>query len=206
MLLAGSSSTSSASSTSDSVELAATPPAAAPAAELALPDDAPIEQLMLVVFEKLHLSEVCGGTQPQAAAAFFARKGLSRVGQLRKSRANQRLKIQLDELGRQLLKRAPLDVCRCHDAHSHPEMQDRPHPPFVVRRAKPRRCSSMHCERRSGGSSIGSYRVRRRTRPRSMRLSPLAKRATSRQRRPISRSARSRRATSRAASPHTWAA
>ena len=119
-------------STSDSVELTTTPPAAAPAAALALPDDAPIEQLMLAVFEKLHLSEVCGGTQPQAAAAFFARKGLSRVGQLRKSRANQRLKIQLDELGRQLLKRAPLDVRRRHAARCHPEMQDRPHPPFLL--------------------------------------------------------------------------
>lgn len=150
MLLAGS------SSTSESVELAAAAKASAPAAELALSDDAPIEQLMLAVFEELHLTEVCGGTQPQAAAAFFARKGLSRVGQLRKSRANQRLKIQLDELARQLLKRAPLDVRCCHNACPAKRPTARS---SNVRRAKLQRSSSARCVMRSGGSSIGSHGV-----------------------------------------------
>ena len=73
-------------------------------------DDAPVDLLVQAVFAELHLTEVCGGVQPQAAAAFFTRKGLARVGQLRKSRANQRLNIQLEALGKLLLKTAPLDV------------------------------------------------------------------------------------------------
>ena len=72
-------------------------------------DAAPIEQLMAPVFSELRLTEVSGGVEPSAAAGFFSRKGLERIGQLRKVRANGRLGAHLDGLGQQLLKRAPLD-------------------------------------------------------------------------------------------------
>ena len=72
-------------------------------------DGAPIEQLMASVFSELRLTEVSGGVEPSAAAGFFSRKGLERIGQLRKVRANGRLGAHLASLAQQLLKRAPLD-------------------------------------------------------------------------------------------------
>ena len=72
-------------------------------------DGAPIEQLMASVFSELRLTEVSGGVEPSAAAGFFSRKGLQRIGQLRKVRVNGRLGAHLDSLGQQLLKRARLD-------------------------------------------------------------------------------------------------
>ena len=72
-------------------------------------DCAPIEQLMVSVFSELRLTEVSGGVKPSAAAGFFSRKGLKCIGQLRKVRASGRLGVHLDNLGQQLLKRAPLD-------------------------------------------------------------------------------------------------
>ena len=47
-------------------------------------DGAPIVQLMASVFSELRLTEVSGGVEPSAAAGFFSRKGLERIGQLRK--------------------------------------------------------------------------------------------------------------------------
>ena len=72
-------------------------------------DGAPIVQLMASVFSELRLTEVSGGVEPSAAAGFFSRKGLERIGQLRKVRANGRLGAHLASLAQQLLKRAPLD-------------------------------------------------------------------------------------------------
>jgi hypothetical protein len=72
-------------------------------------DGAPIAQLMASVFSELRLTEVSGGVEPSAAAGFFSRKGLERIGQLRKVRANGRLGAHLASLAQQLLKRAPLD-------------------------------------------------------------------------------------------------
>ena len=72
-------------------------------------DGAPIVQLMASVFSELRLTEVSGGVEPSAAAGFFSRKGLERIGQLRKVRANGRLGAHLANLAQQLLKRAPLD-------------------------------------------------------------------------------------------------
>ena len=72
-------------------------------------DGALIEQLMESVFSELRLTEVSGGVEPSAAAGFFSRKGLERIGQLRKVRVNGRLGAHLGSFGQQLLKRAPLD-------------------------------------------------------------------------------------------------
>ena len=49
-------------------------------------DGAPIVQLMASVFSELRLTEVSGGVEPSAAAGFFSRKGLERIGQCTRER------------------------------------------------------------------------------------------------------------------------